>query len=321
MVGTATYPARWRLALAVPTTMLGVLLAWLLASPQAPQPGSLIRALADCLGSVVIGLAVLPRLEPGHAARVPDWRSLAAVAAAWTGCEAVLLVLTAAEVENRTAGALDVAGFLDFVRHVNSGRIGIVVLAATSVLAVYCAYRYRSAPPNVGGRNAQPHNADPVLVLAAVAIVLRPITGHMSQQPFGSILATAHTLAAALWFGLLVAIALSARTRRDWAALLPPYSTWAVRCVVILAISGVINALVRLDGVTGLFDTGYGRILVAKLIALLTLVGLGWWWRRVWVPQAGAHRTDAEVSLRRAITEVCATAAVFGLAAVLATAA
>ncbi|WP_068279854.1 CopD family protein [Aldersonia kunmingensis] len=318
MVGTATYSERWRIALAVPTTMLGVLLAWALAAPATPQALGMVRALADGLGAVAIGLAALPRLVPGRASSAPDWRSIAAVAAVWSACEAALLVLTAADVENRIATELDVEGLADFVRDINSGRVGIVVLALTLAVAVYAAFRFRTVPANPRGRAVPTGGADVALVLAAVALVLRPITGHMSQQLFGSILAAAHTLAAALWFGLLVAIALTARTRRDWAELLPSYSVWAVRCVIVLGATGVINALVRLGGVGDLLDTGYGRIVVAKLAAFAALVVLGWWWRRTWVVAASAHRTDAEVSLRRAILEACATAAVFGLAAVLA---
>lgn len=318
MVGTATYSERWRLALAVPTTMLGVLLAWALAAPANPAPSGMLRALADCLGAVVIGLAALPRLASGRASSTPDWRSIAAVAVAWSACESALLVLTAADVENRIATELDLEGFRDFVRDVSAGRVGTVVLALTLTVAVYAAYRFRTAPTNGRGRAVPTGGADIALVLAAVALVLRPITGHMSQQLFGSILAAAHTVAAALWFGLLVAVALAARTRRDWAELLPPYSVWALRCVSVLGITGVINALVRLGGVGDLLDTGYGRIVLAKLVAFTALVTLGWWWRRVWVDAAAVHRTDADVSLRRAIVEACATAAVFGLAAVLA---
>jgi putative copper resistance protein D len=297
------------LVLAVPTATLGVLVAWLLASPQPPQPTSLVRALSDGLGSVVLGLAALPRLASGRTVPRPDWRMLAAAATAWAACEAVLLVLTGADVENRRAGELDVTGFVDFLWHVNAGRVGLVVLGCTLAAAVFAAIAFRSTSRL---------SSDPVVVLAALGLVLRPITGHMSQQAFGSLLAAVHAAAAAFWFGLLVAIALTARTRRDWAALLPRYSVWALRCVAVLTLSGIVNALVRLGGVAALVDTGYGRIVLAKSVALVALVVLGWWWRRTWVSAAEAHRADADDSLRRAIVEVAAVGAVFGLAATLA---
>jgi putative copper resistance protein D len=71
--------------------------------------------------------------------------------------------------------------------------------------------------------------------------------------------------------------------------------------------------------VGALVDTGYGRIVLAKTAALLALGALGWWWRRTWVPAAGAHRMQAEDSLRRAVLEALAMAVAFGLAAALAT--
>jgi putative copper resistance protein D len=156
-------------------------------------------------------------------------------------------------------------------------------------------------------------------VLAALALVARPITGHMSQQAFGSVLGAAHALAAAVWFGLLAALAMTIRTRGEWADALPRYSEWAMRCVVVLTVSGVINSAVRLRSVTPLFDTGYGRIILAKVVVLALLVALAWWWRRTWVRQASNHRLTAEDSLQRATIEVVAMAVAFGLAATLAT--
>lgn len=50
----------------------------------------------------------------------------------------------------------------------------------------------------------------------------------------------------------------------------------------------------------------------------VALLGLGWWWRRSWVPVATDHRMTADSSLRRALIEVVVMAAVFGLAATLA---
>ncbi|WP_238071928.1 CopD family protein, partial [Rhodococcus zopfii] len=140
-----------------------------------------------------------------------------------------------------------------------------------------------------------------------------------AQQPLGSLLDAVHVLAAGLWVGVLVALALTVRSRGAWARLLPRYSTLAVWCVVALVATGVIDAAVRLGSVSALVDTGYGRIVLAKAVLLAGLVGVASWWRRTWVPAAAAHRATAEVSLRNAVLEVCASSVAFGLAAALAT--
>jgi putative copper resistance protein D len=89
--------------------------------------------------------------------------------------------------------------------------------------------------------------------------------------------------------------------------------------VCLLTLTGVVDAAVRLGGVSALTDTGYGRIVVAKAVMLAALLALGWWWRRTWVGRAAAHRMRADDSLRRATVEVVAMAVAFGLAAALAT--
>ncbi|WP_019931963.1 copper resistance D family protein [Nocardia sp. BMG111209] len=298
---------RSALLLVVPAALVGAAWAWMLATPDPVQFEAPIRGLADCAGATVLGLALLPRLQgPGSP---PAWRPLAALAGLWAILELVLLGCQAAEVAGVAVIRLGAGQFGTYLTKVSTGQVGIAVLIGTGLIAAYSAAAFRRP-----GRAA----ADPVLVFAAVTVTLRPITGHMSQQPFGSLLAAVHALAAAAWFGLLVALAVVIRSRGDWAALLPQYSRWAMPAAIAVTATGVCNALVRLGGLTPLVTTGYGHILLAKTALLVELLVLGWWWRRTWVPRAAAHRVSAEGSLRRAVTEVLAMAIVYGLAATLA---
>lgn len=100
--------------------------------------------------------------------------------------------------------------------------------------------------------------------------------------------------------------------------ILPRYSGWALPAVAAVTVTGVVNGLVRIGGPAALVDTGYGRVVLAKTVMAVALLGLGWWWRRSWVPMATDHRMTADSSLRRALIEVVVMAAVFGLAATLA---
>ncbi|MEU8895169.1 CopD family protein [Nocardia sp. NPDC048505] len=294
------------LLLLVPAGLLGVAVAWALAERSPAAAEAAMRMLADCLGATVLGLAALPRL---HDRLDPPWRALAVLAGTWCAAEAAVLVVDAAGVVGVPVGRLSAQRFGTYLTDISGGQIGIAVLVGTAVVAGYAALAFR---------RTEVAATDLVLVFAAVALALRPITGHMSQQPFGSVLAAAHALAAAAWFGLLVALALVLRSRGEWAAVLPRYSAVALPLAGVVTGTGVINGLVRVGGLPELVSTGYGRILLAKAAVLVTLLALGWWWRRTWVRRAADHRMSARDSLRRAVLEVVVLAFVFGLAATLA---
>ncbi len=293
------------LLLIVPAVLVGVVLGWALAAPDPVQAEAPVRALADGLGAVVLGLAALPRL---HDRLRPAWRMSAVFGGLWAVTEFVLLSTEAAEVVGVSVFRLRAHDFGDYLTHVSGGQIGIAVLFGTVAVTGYSALVHRRPDHTT---------ADLVLVFAAVTLVLRPITGHMSQQTLGSVLAAVHALAAAAWFGVLLALALVVRSRGEWAVILPRYSGWALPAVAAVTVTGVCNGLIRVGGLSPLLDTGYGRILVAKTVVVLALLGLGWWWRRTWVPRASDHRMDAESSLRRALIELGVMAVAFGLAAAL----
>ncbi|WP_332838904.1 CopD family protein [Nocardia bovistercoris] len=294
------------LLLVVPAGLLGVLLAWALSVPDPAPTAALVRVVADVTGAAVLGLAALPRLS----ARVsPPWRLLAGLAGIWCAAEFAVLLFEAADVVGVPVSELGADQFGTFLTELSGGQIGIAILFGAGAVAVYAAVAHRR--PDIA-------SADLVLVFTAVALALRPITGHMSQQRFGSVLAAVHALAAAAWFGLLLAIGLVVRTRGEWARVLPRYSAVALPLIAVVGVTGIVNGFVRLERVGAVFDTGYGRILLAKTVLLAALLALGWWWRRGWVPRAADHRMTARASLRRAVLEVTVMSVAFGLAAALA---
>jgi cytochrome c oxidase assembly factor CtaG len=85
----------------------------------------------------------------------------------------------------------------------------------------------------------------------------------------------------------------------------------ALWCWVAMALSGLVNALVRVQP-SDLLTTGYGRLIIAKFVALCLLGGLGWRQRRAGVAalQVDPSPPQARSALMRlALIE----AAVFGL--------
>ncbi|WP_051406762.1 CopD family protein [Nocardia sp. CNY236] len=312
MTGTKTGHQRVRtisrsaLPVTVSSGLVGVVLAWALILPGPLPVEAIARLGADGVGATVLGLTALSRVAP-HLGT--PWRLLAVGAGIWLVAEGAVLVFDASEVIGITAADLDAERFGTYLVHVSGGQVGVATLAAVALIAGRSALAYRRPGST---------STDVVLVVAAVAMALRPITGHMSQQPFGSVLAAIHAVAAAGWFGLLCALTLVARTRGDWAGALPRYSAVALPLAATVAVTGLLNGLIRIGGITPLLTSGYGRILLAKTVLLLGLSTLGWWWRRTWVPRAAHHRMNADASLGRAVAEVAVMAVVFGLAATLA---
>lgn len=123
-----------------------------------------------------------------------------------------------------------------------------------------------------------------------------------------------HLGAASLWAGGLFALLAHVRRRgahTDVAA--RRFSTIAGVCFVIMGISGVINALVRVS-LADLFTTTYGALIVGKILALIVLGGFGWMQRRRALPALVADPTARGPLLRFAGAEVLVLAATVGLA-------
>lgn len=299
-----------RLALATSVAMLaGLGLAWALSAAE-PAPAVVVRALADGLGAAVLGLTTLPWLLAGTVRHWElPWRTVTVLAASWSLSEAALVIAAAADAAGVSTVRLGLHSFTDYLATA-SGQVSIAAVLCALAVSGYSLRGFRS------GERAWP--AGPALALSAAAITLRPIIGHMSQQPMGSMLGAVHALAASAWFGLLAALALTLRSRAQWSAALPRYSGAALPLVSVLAITGLANALVRVGGLPALLTTGYGRIAAAKALIVVVAVALGWWWRRTWVAQAARHQVGPEVSLRRSVVETSLLAVAFGLAASLA---
>src|SRR5690606_10808553 len=89
-----------------------------------------------------------------------------------------------------------------------------------------------------------------------------------------------HLVAGALWAGGLLALlahALRGGEHADLAA--RRFSAVAFWCFVAMALSGVLNAFIRIR-FADLFTTDYGRLIVAKVVALSVLALIGWRQRR-----------------------------------------
>ena len=128
-----------------------------------------------------------------------------------------------------------------------------------------------------------------------------------------------HVLAASLWVGGLIAVLVTAAARGPdravaLATAVPRFSRLALVCWVVLGLTGVVNALVRVAP-ADLFTTGYGALVVGKAVALGALGVLGPAHRRRTVARAAAG--EARALLRLGGVEIVLMLATIGLAVAL----
>ncbi|MFT3899715.1 MAG: cytochrome c oxidase assembly protein [Gordonia sp. (in: high G+C Gram-positive bacteria)] len=127
-----------------------------------------------------------------------------------------------------------------------------------------------------------------------------------------------HIVAAVAWLGGLFAVVTYALAAGKWRVLaVRRFSRAAFWLILVVAVSGVINAAVRV-GFGDLFSSAYGRIVVAKVMALLILGALGAWHRRQTIVSLETE-PDPPRSLfvRFGIVELIVFAVTYGIAVAL----
>lgn len=103
-----------------------------------------------------------------------------------------------------------------------------------------------------------------------------------------------HLVAIVLWVGGLIALVWYARTDGRFLAIAAQrFSPLALTCYVAVGISGVANAFLRIPSWSDLWTSGYGRLVVVKVVAFAGLGVLGWWHRRTTLPQLQARQPGA----------------------------
>jgi len=114
-------------------------------------------------------------------------------------------------------------------------------------------------------------------VVAGAALAFVPLAGHSASYGDHALALTAgvvHVWAAAAWFGGLLALAVHAwRGDRGVAEATVRYSRVATIAVVVLLGAGIANGYTRMDTLSDLWNSGYGRLLTLKaLVFVLALV-------------------------------------------------
>jgi copper resistance protein D len=284
--------------------------AWALAYPQTAPAATLVRALADCAAAVTLGLTVVPMLDAGRYRRELARRAgvpLALAAGSWLVAELTRLVVGAAEAAALPVTRVALSTTAEFAVATPGGRSGLfsAVAAGLVLVVVLTAPRTPSAVIATTG-------------IAAVGLVARTIGGHLSDSSLGAVATAIHALAAALWCGTLAALVATVDHRGQWARVLPRFSELSLFCVIALLAGGVAGALIAVDSSRELFATGYGRVLLIKILLTVVLMTLAWRNRARWLPAAKSHRATAYVSRSRSLFELAIMAVALTMAAALA---
>ena len=276
------------------------------------------RVVHDLAAALTVGLLALSAWAVGSARPAGRHRSdgngelagvrrtmarYAAIAAVtWFGAALVVLVLTTSEIADvplTTPGFGAIVVFtatqLDLGRALGASLVLVAVVANLAILATRVTTIVFAA------------------VFSLLAVLPLALAGHAAgtQDHTNAVDSLAlHLLGVTLWAGGLGALLLVARRLGDQLVTVARrYSTLAGWCFVVVAVSGVINAALRVDTLANL-TTPYGLLVVGKTLALVLLGVAGWIHRRVTLVQMAANRT---VFVRLALVELLVMGATMGL--------
>jgi cytochrome c oxidase assembly factor CtaG/putative copper export protein len=261
------------------TTLLadpGALVRWGLPAAEAVHD----LALVVTVGAVVLAALAVPFGTP---ASVRALRTAATACAVWTLAALAVLVLTYASVSG-TAPADPVFGS-ELGSFVTGFEVGQALLATVLVTAVATTVLVAVTGPR-----------GTALATALVLVGLLPVAllGHSGGAEGHETAVTAmglHLLGLGVWVGGLVTLLLlrGVLDGPGLAVVVSRFSGLALAAVLLVSVSGVLNASTRLASPADL-GSRYGLLLVAKTVLVAVLVVLGWWHRRATVPQLAAGR-------------------------------
>lgn len=322
---SAGTPVRWLAA--APAVALLSMLVGLVAAGGAPEPVAaglsdpgpvtawglpVVRLLFDLAAVAVVGSLVSAVLLPARdftASAAPALRVAAWSAGLWAVTAAVLLMLTVSDVLGVPPTQVFAAdGFSQAVWALAQGRGLLLVVGGAVVLAAYSRWTRTRVGVSL------------LLCLAVAAMLPVLFAGHSSAASDHDLATSSlivHVVGASVWVGGLAAVLVLLRERpRTLAEVLPRYSMLALACFAAVALSGLLNAWVRTSGDLLLWaGSGYGALLVVKMLALVVLGGFGWWHRRRTIGGLLQGRRSAFVRL--ASVEVLVMAATVGVAVAL----
>ncbi|MEM9514736.1 MAG: copper resistance protein CopC [Actinomycetota bacterium] len=181
-----------------------------------------------------------------------------------------------------------------------SAAVADAELSSSATYAPSSAARWRPSAANAVG-----------IIGAAVIALSFAFDGHtLSEGPrwLHATSSVLHVLAAAVWAGGVVALALLLWRRHRAAApsaaaeMTLRFSVIAMVALALAAIAGIAMALMIDSDVAGYLDTDWGRLLAVKLGLVVVAVAIGAYNHFAVLPRLEAGAVDAEVIARRTLS-------------------
>jgi copper transport protein len=266
-----------------------------------------------CGGLVAFALLVLPAAAAERArARLVLGARASAVLAAVSWLAAVPVNAT-----YQLGGGLGLIGRGSTWSAVASTEYVVAAVVAVGVLAAVVLLE--------AGRPTRPRRILAVVV-AGLAVAAPSLTGHTraaSPEWLVVVADSLHLLAGSVWLGGVVALAavlpLLAERGTVAAEALARFSVIAAGLLVVLAVTGALLAWRIIGSWSGLVETAYGRLLIAKIATVVVVVLLAAWNRFVLLTrmQQVTNRRERRSGMSTVTRVVTIEAALLGIVLVL----
>ncbi|MGM1057894.1 cytochrome c oxidase assembly protein [Saccharothrix sp. Mg75] len=302
--------------LAIGATTAALVAAGLLAVTGDDRPGLIVvRVLTESaavvtIGSLLLAAFLVPPQRSGTLAAdgYAALRTAAWAALAWTAGAVASVPYTVADALGQPVSVLlEPAVLFQVAGLVEQAKAWMITAVLVALLALGCRLVL-----SWGWTTA-------LFFLSVFALVPVAVTGHSSGGGSHDVATNSllyHLIAAALWVGGLVALLAHGRRGGDHLGLATSrFSKLALVCWVVMAVSGVVNAYVRLP-LDQLFGSDYGLLVLGKTAALVVLGVVGYLQREKGVKQVVATGSGRAL-LRLAGVEVLLMFLTLGLAAAL----
>jgi putative copper resistance protein D len=301
----------------------GLSIADALIATGLPNPGPVtsyglpfVRAAGEIAAVVAVGSFLLAAfLVPPQSNGVLDvsgYRALRVgtfASGVWAVCAAMLVPLTVSDVTGQPLASrlspADVWSVAGLIEAAGTWRWTALLAAVVTVVSIP-VLRWSWTP----------------LLFAGALVTLLPLalSGHSSAGGSHDLATNSlliHLFAGAVWAGGLLALLVHAMRDGAHASLAARrFSAVALWCFVAMALSGIVNAFVRVRP-EDLFSSSYGWLVIAKAVALCTLGVIGWQQRRRGVAALVADPEDRRPLIRLALIEAVVFGLTFGIAVAL----
>ena len=194
---------------------------------------------------------------------------LKASAAIWfMGVVGSILFTLAQILDTPISGALDITSIRSFITQITLGQY-LAFEALIALIVFVCTFQAKKILSLIA-----------LLILSIVGLIAPVFQSHAASGGSHSLVIGSlviHVVALSLWVGGILAIAMLSAS--DRAIAVPRFSQLALWSAIAVVISGVVNAWTRLNFESA-WNSSYAYIVIAKTVATIALVGLGYLHRK-----------------------------------------